>query len=267
MTVPRDRLFAFAFLLLTLNALTTFIGAAALVFGWISASLNLFDISAIVWLAIAAGLALLWTSPSKLPSRRSDAAMLGLALIAALLPVPVVSSAMLTVLSLWGLLTSPPRSSLRRAATIFLSITAFLVWGRIALFWGAGPLLSADARFVALIAGTGSSGNTVSFVDGTRFMIAPACSSLHGVSLALILWTTVVQYFAIPIDRRVWVTLVFAVVASIAVNGLRLSVIAFNPHDFDYWHVGTGGALFGWIALAAVVGVIYRGLNNARRLA
>ena len=267
MTVPRDRLFAFAFLLLTLNALTTFVGEAVLAHGWLAASLNLFDVSAIVWLALAAGLALLWNTEPASASRRGDNAMLGIALLAALLPIPVASSAMLTVLALWSWLTSRPGSALRRASVIFLSVTAFLLWGRVGLAWGAGPLLETDARFVSLLSGMPSAGNAVYFADGTRFVIAPGCSSLHGISLALILWTTTIEYFAIRPDVRAWLTLALAIGGAILVNALRLSVIAWNPRDFAYWHVGTGGTLFGWLALAVMVAVIYWGLAHVRRLA
>ena len=261
----REPLFAFAFLLLTLNGLTTFFGGAVAAQGWSVAALNLFDISAIVWLALAAGLALLWSAPAWDLLRAGDRVVLSGALLAALLPVAAVSSLCLTGLAVWCLRTGAPGAPLRRAGIVFLSLTAFLLWGRIALAWGAGPLLTADARFVAWLAGTQSLGNAVEFADGTRFLIAPGCSSLHGVSLALILWTTVVQYFGLATDRRAWATLALAVTASIAVNGARLAVIAWHPHDFAYWHGGTGAALFGWIALIILTAVIYRGLGHARR--
>ena len=267
MPLSRERRYAFVYLLLTLNALATFVAAAVVVYGWTPALLALFDVSAIVWLAIAAGLALLWNAPGRSTVARGDGVILSLAVLAALLPVPAASSAAMTGIAAWVRWRSAPNSSLRRASTIFFSLTAFLLWGRIGLNWGAGPLLAADARFVALIADTRSVGNSVFFADGTNFIIAPACSSLHGVSLALILWTTVVQFFAVRIDARVWTTLALAVLGSIAVNGIRLAVIARNPHEFDYWHTGTGGALFGWVALTVIVAVVYKGVGRAPRLA
>lgn len=265
MSLPRAKVFAFVYLLLATNALTTFVGMAALDHGWFYAALNLFDVSAIVWLGLVAGLMLLWQANGE-PARPADFAMLGLAILAALLPVPSLSSAMLTLAALWGWRSASPTAPLRRASLILLSLTAFLLWGRIGLAWGAGPLLEGDARFVAILSGMNSVGNSVYFTDGTTFLIAPGCSSLHGISLALILWTTAVQYFAIAPGRRVWLTLAMAVFGSVLVNGLRLSVIAWNPREFDYWHVGTGGALFGWLALIVITGVVYRGLADARRL-
>jgi exosortase/archaeosortase family protein len=263
----RERRYAFVFLLLTLNALTTFAGVAAKGHGWLSAVLNLFDVSAIVWLALAAVIAMLWNSNPASQLRRGDALIIVIGVSAALLPIPVASSAMLTLAAAWGFFASDKSSPLRRASVVAVSLTAFLLWGRVALAWGAGPLLAADARFVAWIAGTRSAGNAVSFADGTNFLIAPGCSSLHGISLALILWATVVQYFAIPVRQRAWLTLLVALVASVLVNGVRLAVIAWNPRDFGYWHTGGGAALFGWIALAAIVAVVYGGLGRARQLA
>ena len=73
----RERRFAFAYLLLTLNALTVFAGVAVLEHGWLAAALNLFDVSAIVWLALAAGIALLWHADPASPPRRGDRLVLG----------------------------------------------------------------------------------------------------------------------------------------------------------------------------------------------
>lgn len=263
----RERRFAFAYLLLILNALTTFVAAAVVLRGWATALFALFDVSAIVWLAIAAALALLWQAPKRGAARRGDAMVLTLAVLAALLPIPAASSVALTLVAAWGWYSAPTGSPLRRASAIAFSLTAFLIWGRIALNWGAGLFLTADAAFVALIADTRSMGNAVFFPDGTNFIIAPSCSSLHGISLALILWVAVVQYFEVRIGRRVWTTLALAVLGSIAVNGIRLAVIARNPHEFDYWHTGNGGALFGWIALAVMAAVVYKGVSRAPRLA
>jgi exosortase/archaeosortase family protein len=263
----RERRYAFVFLLLALNALMSLVGAAVVEHGWLAAGLNLFNVSAIVWLALAASLSLTWQAEPGSSPHFLDSTVFAATAIAALVPVPTLSAALLTLIAAWAIWTSAPASALRRASIIMLSLTAFLLWGRIALAWGAGPLLAADARFVGLLADTRSAGNAVYFADGTNFVIAPGCSSLHGISLALILWTTVVQYFAVRLTPRVWLTLALALVGSVLVNGLRLAVIAWNPHDFNYWHTGGGGVLFGWIALGVIVAVVYGGLGRARRLA
>lgn len=267
MSASRTLLLGFAYLLLTLNALTGFAVDAVQQHGWLRAALNLFDVSAIVWLALAAGIALLWDARPLAPAGRGDTLLVAGAVLAALVPAPVVSSVALTLLATWLWCSGVPGSAMRRASAIFLSLTTFLLWGRLGLMLGAGPLLSADARFVSLLSGMPSVGDVVFFADGSQFRIAAGCSSFHGVSLALILWATVVQYFALRFDRRIWITLACAVLGAVLVNGIRLATIAWNPRQFDYWHTGTGGALFGWLALGVVVAIVYRGTAHARRLA
>ena len=233
--------------------------------GWLNAVINLFDISAIVWLAIAAGLGLLWHQGKPDLPTQIDWLLAGAAILAALAPLPPLSGAALSGVALWGWLASPAHSSARRAAAIFLSLSTFLFWGRIFLALGAGPLLSADAAFVSLISGMPAFGNVLQFTDGTRFVIAPGCSSLHGISLALILWTTAVAWFDYRITTRLRWTLALAVLASVLVNGVRLTMIAWYPKDFDYWHVGLGATCFGWMSLIVITAVVYRGTLDQSR--
>lgn len=251
--------------MLAVNALPTFVGEAVYSRGWLLAVLNLFDVSAIVWLAIGAGLALLWQADDHHVPRRADWTVAGAAAIAALVPLPPLSGAVLSFVGLWGWMNSPARSPGRRAAAIFLSLSTFLFWGRVFLALGAGPLLAADAQFVSLISGLPANGNELQFADGTHFVVAPGCSSLHGISLALILWVTAVAWFDFRLTARLRWTLAAAIVASVLVNGARLAVIAWYPRDFDFWHEGNGAAAFGWIALVAVTAVVYRGLAGAQR--
>ncbi len=263
--IDRSALFGYVCLLLVANAIPTFIGEAVQTHGWLIAALNLFDISAIVWLAIAAILALCWQSGKGPAPTRGDWAVAGLAALAALFPAPPLSGVALTGVGLWGWFTFGRHSPGRRAAAIVLSLSAFFFWGRLFLALGSGPLLSADAWFVARVSGMAAQGNMVSFADGTPFLIAPGCSSLHGISLALILWTTAIAWFDFAMTARLRWTLVVAIASAIMVNAARLTMIAWYPRDFDYWHAGTGASLFGWLALLAISGVVYRGLHGATR--
>lgn len=267
--IGRTRLFGFIGLLLSLNALPTFVGESVQTHGWLVASLNLFDISAIVWLALAAAVAIAFERIGE-PAQETSATVADLviatgAVLIALIPVPPLSAGALSAVSLWGLITGPRGSQARRSAAVFLSLSTFLFWGRIFLALGAGPLLSADALFVSLISGMSAQGNVVSFANGRSFLIAPGCSSLHGISLALILWTTAIAWFKLPVTQFLIGMLAIAVIASVAVNGVRLTMIAWHPDQFDYWHVGIGGSLFGWAALLADLGVIYFGIKRSLR--
>ncbi len=259
--LSRDRLLALNYGLLIANALPTFVGEAIQSRGFALAVLNLFDISAIIWLAILAALALLWNGPSGIPASRRDWALTALVICVCLIPSPAVSAAMLTLVGLSGLLFLPAASAARRASAIIVSLSTFLLWGRMVLALGAGPMLAADAQFLSWISGLAVSGNVVTAADGSRFVIAPGCSSLHGISLAIILWVTTFAWFARPVRARSLGLLLLMVVASILVNGIRLALIGWNPQDFDYWHIGSGAAIIGWLALAVMTAIIYFGMK------
>lgn len=245
----------------------TFIGEALALRGGFGAALNLFDISAIVWIAIIACLALLWQSDAAGSPYARDWAVTVIVAGVSVIPFPALSAAALSIAGLWGIFTAPAGSPARRASIILLSLSAFFFWGRVVLALGAGPMLAADAQFVSWISGLSVSGNIVTSVDGTQFVIAPGCSSLHGISLALVLWTTVLAYFAMPITSRLIAFLALAILATVTVNGLRLVMIGWNPEHFDYWHIGDGAILFGWGALIAVTGVLYMGMRHDLRQA
>jgi exosortase/archaeosortase family protein len=254
---------AFIYLLLIANAMPPFVAEAVALRGWFGALFNLFDISAIVWLGVAAALALALRE-NRQPSKRDWTIATAFTLIA-LVPASPLSGAALTAAALWGWLSSPAGASGRRPAAIVLSLSAFFFWGRLALAIGSEPLLSADAAFVSWISGLPASGNVVGFPDGAGFTIAPGCSSLHGISLVLVLWTTVVSWFDLRPDRQMLATLFAAIAVSIAVNGLRLAMIGWNPEQFDYWHVGNGALMFGWLALIVTTAIIYIGFQRHLR--
>lgn len=235
--------------------------------GCFGAALNLFDISAIVWLAIIACFVLLWQSNDSAAASSSDWVATALIASVSMVPFPALSAAALSVVGLWGIFTARTRSPVRRASIILLSLSAFFFWGRVVLALGAGPMLSADAQFVSWFSGLSATGNVLTSVDGTKFVIAPGCSSLHGISLALVLWTTTLAWFAWPVTSRQIVFLALAIVATVAVNGFRLAMIGWNPEHFDYWHIGDGAILFGWVALIAVTGVLYLGMHHDLRKA
>ena len=273
--LARERAYILCYGVLVANALPPFISDSLSRQPLWQALFNLFDISAIIWLAIAAGCALQWRQAEICEKKASgrDYLVFAGAALAALLPIAAASGVALSMVAIAHWLGSPALSNARRAAAIFLSLSCFLFWGRLFLAMASGPLLSADATLVATLAGVHAQGNVVNFVNGQQFVIAPGCSSLHGISLALVMWTTVWAWFGLSMNRRMIFGLGAAVLATIAVNCLRLAVIAWNPAQFDYWHIGTGAAFFGWMLLLAIGaalfwvvrggGAVSRGMGNS----
>lgn len=259
----RSRLFFGLFLIATLNA---FVGPAVReveAVGAAAAAANLFGISAILWVALAAGLKILADDPVLRPLRRGDGLVAALVLAAALLPAAPASSAALTGAALWAIVTGGWGAPLRRAGIVFLTVTGALLWGRLILAIFSRPLLDIDAWFVAALLDAGHSGNMIwSAETGTRLIVAPGCSSMQGMSLALVFWATVNQYFEVRFGWRATGYCLAAIGATVAVNVLRIGAMLRWPEHLNAIHYGWGFQLSMWIALILVVAIC---LHGARR--
>lgn len=261
--IDRARLFLWLFLIATLNAFAGFALSAVAVAGWPGAFLDLFGVSAILWLALAAGVQLLRAAPEREPASPRDWAVASFGLVAVALPSATISSGALTLFALYALATSAPASPLRRAAIIFLAVTGATLWGGLILAAFSHPLLDLDAFFVSRIAGVEQEGNLIAFADGSGTMaVAPGCSSLQGISLALVFWATVNQWFEVRIGPRPLAWLGAAVAATVAVNVLRIAALAHFPAQFDSIHGGLGWHVAAWTTMMLVAAICVYGARR-----
>lgn len=248
----RARLFFWLVLIAALNA---FAGIAIRILpehGLAYALFELFGISAISWLALAAILALLKDAPFE-PLRRGDGWVAALTVLVALVPVATASALALTGLALWIILASAAGSPLRRAGLIALALTGPLIWGRLLLALFSGPLLAADTWLVGAVTGTAQVANILALADGSgRLGIAPGCSSWQGMSLALLMWVTVNQWFRVPLTRRAIAACFGALAATVAINVARLAAMVRFPAHIEAIHHGWGWHLAMWSTLVAV---------------
>jgi exosortase/archaeosortase family protein len=152
---------------------------------------------------------------------------------------------------------------LRRAAIIFLAVTGTLVWGRLLLAVFGRPLLDLDALFVSTLLGVARVGNLIwSEEAGMRVIIAPGCSSLQGISLAVVFWATVNQYFAVRFDRRAAGYGLAALAATVLVNVVRMGGMLTYPEHFVLIHTGWVSSLLMWATLLLVVGICVFGARR-----
>ncbi len=262
--LTRGRLYAALFLLAAANSASGAAVDAVGDLGPVGAILALFNISAVVWMAVAAGLALCWQAVDAAPIRTLDLWLAGAVGLAALLPLPTASGIMLTVAGLWLVVTTVSRSPLRRAAIIFLAVSGALLWGKVLLTVLSRPLLVLDSALMSAVLGVQQEGNVLWREGGSvAAVVSVGCSSVHGISVALVCWAAVFQYFDAPLNRRALFTAAAAVVAVMAVNVARIGGILVSPEWASIIHDGWGAPLSMWISLALVVGICLYGARRA----
>jgi len=224
---------------------------------------NLAGVSGIIWFAMYAVLTIGFSDETA-RAGASDRVLIGLAVALAMLPVAAASKISLELCAVYLLLTSSAGDASRRVGIILLGLTGPLVWGRVLLEAFAAPLLSLDAYLVGTVIGTPVHGNIVNFANSSHsFLIGTPCSSLHNVSMALVLWTTAAALFRVRFDRRYVGCGLAMATFMFALNIMRLSLIGLFPQSFTFLHDGAGSDLFSWAALLGAGLLVFVGIRNA----
>jgi hypothetical protein len=210
---------------------------------------GLAGISALMWLAMYAALKIGFEDDrARLPAK--DFLVLSAVVFLSFIPMSYAAQAGLLLCASCLFVTSHRRDPSRRVSLILFALTGPLLWGRILLQLFAAPILALDAHLVGIVSGTAVEGNTVRFAgESVRMLIAGPCSSVHNMSLAIVLWTTAAALFNVRVDRE-YVAIGVAMIAwMFALNVARLTSIALFPSHFIFLHHGTGATLFGWAGL------------------
>ena len=261
--LSRNDLFFWLILLATLNAFAGVAIGTVAEHGLTYALFELFGISAIVWTAFAAALALLATDPDSAPASRADYAIAVPVLLVALSPVATASSVMLALLAAWMIATAPAGAAARKAGIVALAMTGSLIWGRLLLAIFSRPLLGADTWLVGRLTGAEQAGNTLTFLDGSGgIAVAPGCSSWQGMSLALLLWVTIGLWFGVRLTPR-WVGWgLAALAATVAINVLRIAAMIRFPAHLAEIHHGYGWHVSMWATLIAMASICVYGARR-----
>jgi exosortase/archaeosortase family protein len=210
---------------------------------------GLAGVSAFVWFALYAVARIGLDDEARRPADRLDLWIAGLALAASFVPIEWAGSFAVLAIGLHLALTGGAGSAERRMAIVLLALTGTLIWGRLLIRLVAPSLLDLDAAMVGAISGTGASGNLVGFRGGGHFILAPSCSSLHNMSLAVLFWASLGQLLRQPLTRRSLAVCLAGVAAMLAGNLARLATLALYPSYYTWLHDGGGAQIFAWSSI------------------
>jgi hypothetical protein len=260
----RPELFAFLTLLAALNMYAAIALEAIRAHGAAAAIGNLMNVSAIVWFGYYAVFAILREDEQQAPAWRSDWAVAALVVAAALLPVGTASAAAFFLMSVYLFATSRRSTPLRRAAIVCLALAGIRFVAPLLMTALTQWLIAIDVRFVASLTGATAAANMIWDPNspGSRLIVAPGCSSLAGVGLAITLWATLNQLFRVPLSARVATAGIAAVAATITINASRMALMLKHPELYDFIHDGGGAEISKWLTLFAVAGACLVGAKH-----
>jgi hypothetical protein len=220
-------------------------------------------VGAIIWIAMFAAVKI-GLDEKHASIGRADLIILLAVAALSLLPLSLAAQAGLLLCGVYLLATSEHGSASRRVSVVLLALTGPLIWGRIFLHVFATPILALDANLVGWLIGSPVNGNTVDFMGASgKFLVGTPCSSVHNISLAIILWATAAALFNLLIDRK-YVLVGLAMAGwMFALNIARLVAVGLFPAHFHFLHVGAGAELFGWAGLIGAAAIAARGVIGA----
>lgn len=229
--------------------------------GAVTAFFNTFGVSAVVWAAAIVAIWLLWNAPRQVPTRMDFAVAVAVCL-AFLAPMPSLSWLAITGAAAYLTWTSAPHTQMRRAAAVMAAMTVPMLWARLLFATFSNIILGIDAKLVAWIVGTESSGNTIPFADGTGVLfLEPACSSLTNLSLALLCGVLFVKAYDRPWSASIVGTTLLACSATVAINVFRIGLIGVFPHSYEVIHGTIGATAAEWTTILVVLAIYSAGIK------
>ena len=270
--MPRGEFFAWLFALGCISGLASRMIQSIGKLGWTDALVSTFEVSAIVWLSCAAGIALV-LGDRTIGLRSADVAVGAGFLCLVILPIGPLSWVAVSALSLYLIVTGPrlagsdvaksDAAKSRRGAFILLAVTVPMLWSRLLFQLFANLILEIDSSLVGWILGTGRAGTVIGFADGSGVLvILPACSSLANMSLAVLCWVTVSQMVEHKPSTRDLVWCLLACVSVIAANVTRLGLMGLSQSHYTALHGPWGEAALNAIILALIVGISVLGVRR-----
>lgn len=266
LTLPlsRQRLFFWVLLLGFANVLVDKASRSVASVGWATATGEMFQISAIVFAAIAVSLVLVGRVAESTPATTADTAIALLVLLCTLHPIGALSRVGVASAALYLLWSSSRGSPEWRAGAIAASTGAYFIIAPVMLMLFAREIASIDAWLVATATGLERHGDLVAMRDQAGWLqIFHPCSSIHGISLSIVLAVTYSQWLGIDDWRHVIGVGAVAAITTAAFNIARLATLAEWPAHFEFFHTGWGATAFGAATFLAMLVVSFLGFARA----
>ena|SRR5690242_20675688 len=108
--------------------------------------------------------------------------------------------------------------------------------------------------------GTERAGNALRFADGQGYLwIAPGCSSLSNISLAILCWVLFRQIRGLKWSLRSVGWCLLACFSVMIINVIRIGLMVMNKEGFEIMHGPTGASLANWGTVVTVLGICLYG--------
>jgi hypothetical protein len=196
-----------------------------------------------------------------------DLATIALSSLAFALPLRLAAIVPVTAVGVKLLFRRDPRVS--SCGQLLLAL-AFYEWFGPAIFHLLSPwVLKAETigvqAVLAPLGGFVRDDLTISASNGHSIAIEEGCSAFHNVSLATLIWISLVKLETLTMRPvHIWICVAMAA-ATVALNTARIAAMAQSYVMYDFWHNGAGVSIVSIAMLAAMLIICLGGLRLSAR--
>ena len=154
----------------------------------------------------------------------------------------------------WARRDSTALSSLGQ---LWIAISAHAAWGPFVFRILSAPILRLETSVIAALGHVAGLGLVVrdaqvAAPSGWSVYILGPCSSFHNLSLAMLVWLSLLKLGRDRIAAPAWGALFAGAGLIILLNMLRILLMTLSEADYYYWHDGSGRSIFICLTLAAI---------------
>jgi hypothetical protein len=194
---------------------------------------------------------------------RSDLAAIGATALAFALPFRLAAIVPVTAV---GLKLAFQRDERAASAGQILLAFAFYEWVGPIIFHLVSPLaLKAEAvtvfALLAPLGGFARDGLVITAPGGHTIFVEEGCSAFHNLSLSTLIWICLVKFDTLAMKAvHYWICAAMAA-ATVALNTLRMALMAQSLAMYQYWHNDAGAPLLTFMMLAVILAICLGGLR------
>jgi len=140
---------------------------------------------------------------------------------------------------------------------LWIAISTHAAWGPFVFRTISAPILRLETLMIAVlghVAGLGLvvQGAQLAAPSGWSVYILGPCSSFHNLSLAVLVWLSLLKLAGGPIKASGWAALVVGAALVIVLNMVRILLMTLSEAHYEYWHDGSGRNIFICLTFAAI---------------
>jgi len=259
LSMQRHNLFMFVFLVGLINAMVRPMRVHITEFGFYDSLISGFGISFIVWFAVYCSFDLL-RKASVEPVNYKNFIAVFIVMVAMIIPSAFISWIILSLFAVYcGFFVFKSGTIERNASLIMLAIALRVPVSDICLKLFADVLLQFDAAATLSLTGLIATditrqGNIIIGQNGHELLIMTGCASFTNISLALLLWFTVVRTQVLHWQHYLSFYIIPLGMIVMGINIVRLAMMSLSREHYYFYHEGLGADIVNVLILVVALG-------------